>query len=264
MADQSANIVCWLLVVTIIVVGGCEQEYKEEPVAYNPLADANLVAPDYASRAIEAVGGRQAWVKAEKLEFECVVTFYRPDDSFYLTEQRHEIHPSMNSIRISAEEPQGKFVCELSEGRFRVLEEAELLDALQPMAVNRCFAEAVLCIATAPVRFLDGPVEFIWSSELAKIEGRWYYSIERTSIDKRGIWPRAVFYQDRDSSLVDMIWFADVCEEKFLAVRGYDYTEVGKGGILVPTKIDMFSASASGALGRRLVEVHYYAIRAVD
>lgn len=264
MADQFVNIVCWLLVVTIIVIGGCEQEYKEEPVAYNPLADANLVAADYASRAIEAVGGRQAWVKAEKLEFKCVVTFYQPDDSFYLTEQRHEIHPLTNSIRISAEEPQGKFVCELSKGRFRVLEKAKHLDVLPPMAVNRCFAEAILCITTAPVRFLDRPVEFIWSSEPAKIEGRLYYSIERIGIDKGRMWPRAVFYQDRDSSLVDMIWFADVGKEKFLAVRGYNYMEVQKGGILVPTKIDMFSTSASGALGRRLVEIHYYTPRTVD
>jgi hypothetical protein len=52
-----------------------------------------------------------------------------------------------------------------------------------------------------------------------------------------------------------MIWFADLDKQKFLAVRGYDYEEVEKGGILAPTKIEIFTTDARAVLGRRLATI---------
>ena len=270
MINRFSNIMCWLVLAAVFVVVGCEQEHKED--ASRPragLTDPNFVMPEYASRAIEATGGRQAWMKTKKLELDCVVTIYKPDGSFYLTEQHHEIYPMSNSIRISAEEPQGKFVCQLSAGIFSVLEGAEQVDDLPVAIENFHFAEAILDITTAPVRFLDKPFAFNKGPKPAKIEGQWYYPIEREKILVDDIadlpyWPKVVFCQNTGTSRIDMIWFADTAEKKFLAVRGYDYKEVEKGSILVPTKIEIFVTDPAGVLRERLVKIDYYLLRATE
>ena len=270
MINRFSNIMCWLVLAAVFVVVGCEQEHKE--YASRPragLTDPNFVMPEYASRAIEATGGRQAWMKTKKLEFDCVVTIYKPDDSFYLTEQHHEIYPWSNSIQISAIEPQGKFVCQLSGGLFSVLEGAEQVDDLPVAIENFHFAEAILDITTAPVRFLDKSFAFNKGPKPVKIEGQWYYQIEREKIPVGDFgdlpyWPRVVFYQNTGTSRVDMLWFVDTGEKKFLAVRGYDYKEVEKGSILVPTKIEIFRTDADGVLQERLVKIDYYRLRVTE
>jgi len=261
MINRFSNIMCWLVLAAVFVVVGCEQEHKED--ASRPrtgLTDPNFVMPEYASRAIEATGGRQAWMKTKKLELDCVVTLYKPDGSFYLTEQNHEIYPMSNSIRISAEEPQGKVVCQLSAGIFSVLEGAEQVGAL-PIMANRYFAEAILNITTAPVRFLDKSFAFTKGTKPVKMEGQWYYQIERAKIpvaDVAPYWPKVVFLQNTGTARVDMLWFVEAGEKKFFAIRGYDYKEVEKGSILVPTKIEIFRTDASNVLLERLVKIDYY------
>lgn len=254
-----SNVVCWLVLVLVFFVAGCEQGYREE-VSRPPLVAPGFVIPGYASRAIEAGGGLDTWVKTEQIEVGCVATFYQPDGSFYLTEQHYEIYPWLNSIRISAKEPQGEFVWQLSNGRFSVLEGAQQVDVLPVAVCEGWFAEAILNITTAPARFLDESVEFKKASEPVKIEGQWYYSIERVAPHKTGIWSKAVFYQNRDNSLVDMLWFADVNGESAsggLAVRGYDYRRIARDGVLVPTKIEILNADALGALRERLVKIDF-------
>jgi len=270
MINRFSNIMCWLVLAAVFVVVGCEQEHKKD--ASRPragLTDPNFVMPEYASGAIEATGGLEAWTKTKKLEFDCVVTLYKSDGSFYLTEQHHEIYPPSNSVRISAEEPQGKVVCQLSAGIFSVLEGAEQVDDLPVAIENFHFAEAILDITTAPVRFLDKSFAFTKGPKPVKIEGQWYYQIEREKIPVGDIadlpyWPKVVFCQNTGTSRVDMLWFVDTGEKKFLAVRGYDYKEVEKGSILVPTKIEIFVTDPAGVLRERLVKIDYYLLRATE
>jgi hypothetical protein len=254
----------------VFVTAGCKQEYKEDISAYGLLIDPNLltnpnfIVPDYASRAIEATGGRQAWMKAKKLSADCVVTFYQPD--VYLTERYYEIYPWSNSIRISAEEPQGGFVWQLSDGVFSTLEGAELTGDgyVGPVTVvDRSFAEVIISITTAPVRFLDRSVKFTKEPKPVKIKGQWYYPIKRTTIpvsSELGVSQPAkaktVFYQNRDNSLVNLIWIASKINGG-MAVQGYDYHEVEKNGVWLPAKIEIFTTDATGALEQRLVKIDF-------
>jgi len=257
MVNRFSNMMCWLILVTVFVAG-CEQEYKSDVdvLAQGPDEETLAVIPNYASGAIEATGGLRAWMEAKKLRVDCVCTFYDSDDSPYITEQCYEIYPWSNSIRISATEPQGQFVWQLSRGG---LEGVESWHTGIGFPVELCskhyFTELILDIATAPVRFLDKPVVFTKSSRPVKIEGLWYYSIERVNPHKTGIWSRAVFYQNRDTSLVDLLWLGDVDGETFLAVRGYDYHEIKKDSVWLPAKIEIFVTDASGTLQRRLVKI---------
>ena len=268
-----------LALVTVFLVAGCEQGYEKEGIANESEIGTNVVLPGYASRAIEAAGGRRAWMETKKLQLDCVVTFYKSDGSFYLTQQRHEIYPWLDAIRISAQEPQGKFVWQLTPDKFSVLQGAGQIDAL-PIE-NRYFAEAILDLITAPIRVLDKSFKFIEGTRPVKRQGLWYYPIERVPMVSIGIeqdWSKVVFYQNTDSSLVDMLWFVpidtigvdssviaseaqpSVAIPISLMVRGYDYRNVKKRGVCIPTKIEIFRTNAMGVLQQRLVEIEYYSL----
>ena len=267
--------VLMLVLVAAFIFTGCQRKYKEDVVevlSSGPDLETISVPPDYVVRAIEAAGGWNAWAATKELPLDCVVTFYQPDDSFYLTEQHHVVFPWSNSIQISAREPQGTFVWQLSRGQFDVLQGGGQIDGLPVEIGSSHFAEMVLSVITIPVRFLDASVEFSKASTGLKIQGQWYYPITRRSkpvvgaeLEPARPLSKAVFYQDRDSSLVDMLVFADISGEKFLAVRGYDYTEVvhmgsqgEKEGVRVPSRIEIFRTDARGGLQERLVKIDYY------
>jgi len=260
--------VCWLVVV-FFVFTGCKGGYEQGELASKPEVESTVVTNTYA-RAIKATGGYEAWVTTTEMEFDSVVTFYESGGSLYLTGQHHEILPWANSIRISATEPparrdrrRGKealgaeVVWELREGGFKVSKGREAAESLPVALSERAFAEAILYITTAPIRFLDKSVSFIEGAKAVKKEGLWYYPIERVSNDVRPYWPKVVFYQNRESSLVDMIWFSIVSEGTFLSFRGFDYYEAEDTGVLVPTKVEISRTDSRGVVQERLVQIDF-------
>jgi hypothetical protein len=242
-----------------LAVAGCEQEQQQQ-LQLTPKVDVSVDKPPYMSMAIEAAGGPEAWAKAKKLELDCVVTFYLPDGSFYLTKQHHEIDPLSNLIRISAKEPQGNFTWKLSPDGLTVIEGTNQGDFLPTGLGAEDYAKAIIDITTTPLRLIERKTGLIRGAEPVKIEGQWYYPIGRPTSDKPDSEthrPNLVYYQNRDNSLVDMLLFGDT-EGACLAVRGYNYHEVEKGGILIPAKIEIFIVGAGGVMQKRLVKIDYH------
>ena len=246
MLNRFSIVVCGLVLFT-----ACQPQQKPtatgDPLACGPNVNTLVVTNDFVAKAIVSAGGCKAWLNTKKLDLDCIVTFYDSTGGFYLTQQHHEIYPWSNSVRISATEPQGKFICLLSQDSFTPAE-------VQVQYDIRNLIYAVRAVTTAPVRFLDEPAEFSRSSEPVKMQGLWYYPIELRST---GDEPRkVVFYQNRDTSLVDIISF--VGEKESLLVRGYDYRKVKPTGVLLPTRIEVFSTNPAGVIQHRLLKIDYY------
>jgi hypothetical protein len=254
----------WLTSLMVLVVAGCEQ--KQQLQQQPQKVDVSAGKPPYISQAIDAAGGPQAWAKTKSLDLDCVVTFYQPDGSFYLTEQHHKINPLTNKIRLSAQEPQGKFVWELSPAGFTVIEGTQQGDFLPAGLKAEDFAKAIIDITTTPLRLIERKTGLIKSAEPIKIEGQWYYPIGHPMSDKpdsQTHQPNLVYYQNRENSLVDMLLLTGTDKTACLAVRGYNYQEVEKGGILVPAKIEIFLSDAGGIMQKRLVKIDYHGLKAV-
>ena len=257
MFDRLTGRICVILAAAI-VLAGCRAQQKQEAVVLARGPDlASLPAPSHdASAAIDAVGGLDAWTKTRQLKLECVVTFYRPDETFYLTEQSYDIYPWSNALEISAREPQGAFAWRLVKGQFEVLKGAERVKELPLNVAGRCFAEAILEIITPPARLLDKSAEFAGEETAVKLHGQWYQPISRKGATE------AVFYLNRDNFIVDMIQLACKAGGKTMTVRGYDYKKVEKGGPAVPTKIEIFSSTADAEAQTRLMKIdcHRFAL----
>lgn len=252
MSDRLSETIC-LLLAAVLLLAGCEQSYEngESASTLAPGPESVPVPSGFAAEAIEAAGGLDAWTGAKKLRFDCVVTFYEPDGSFYLTEQRYDVSPWSNGIDISGREPKGEYAWRFLDGRLDVLRSAGQVHELPGTLERRCFAHAILAITTAPARLLDTSVQFDRQDAAVKIQGQWYHRINRAG-ERSG---ETVLYQDRDSLLVDMIRVTCAEADKSLTVRGYDYQETEKDGPLVPMRVEIFSTGAGGDLQKRLAKI---------
>lgn len=249
-----------LAVLGMFVVAGCSRQdvQKADTLAIGPDIEKLSVRPEQANLAIKAAGGLDAWVKTKTIEFDCVATFYQPDGIYYLTEQHYEVYPWSSSLRASGHEPQGKYLWQLSKGHFGALQGKSQYDGMRVGVDNGCIAEGILNIVTAPVRLLDESVELRPVGEPVRLEGQFYQPMKRVAMPGvTSVAPLrdAVFYQRRSDGRVDMLLLG--CEDGGGAfiVRGYDYREAVKGGVLFPTKIEVFKADASGGMQHRMIQI---------
>ena len=264
------TIVWGLLLSTAFAVTGCQEPQQKplgDPLAYGP-ADVNSIvvtdlsgvaqakSDNFAAQAIAATGGRETWAKTKKLQLDCVVTFYNKDGTYYLTEQYHDIYPWSNAIRVSSVEPQGKFVGLLVNDSFKAESPAQV--RVQYDIRNMMYA--VRYITTAPVRFLDKSVRFVKDAPV-RMEGLWYYPIRCSMLSSQttGNEPRQVaFYQNRDSTFIDIIRFVNPAGMKSLMVRGYDYRIAKEAGLLLPTRVEVFKTNLVGVIQHRLLKIEYH------
>ncbi|MHC4640602.1 MAG: hypothetical protein ACYS32_03085 [Planctomycetota bacterium] len=250
MINQSNKLIC-LVLLSVFLLTGCEQQQIKD------LQQTHIPSqvPSYSTQAIEVTGGLDNWTNTKKVEFDCIATFYQLDGSFYLTKQHHEIFPWSNSIRVSAQEPQGKFIWEYSPGGLNLIS-GTMEGIFLPVGLDaEDFTKAILDITTTPVRLINNKAGLTKGTNPVKIEGRWYYPIGQVESNNES---NIIYYQNRDSSLVDMIWFT--CAERGtpLAVRGYDYHEIEKGSVFLPAKIEIFMTDLQGSIQNRLATIDYH------
>lgn len=251
-------------ILVLFLAVGCGRQVESKPVI-EPLAvgaenDSIALEGGFVSAAVKATGGLKAWMEVKEMSLECVVTFFKPDKSLYLTEQVQRIYPWSNSIRISAEEPEEKFVYQLSRGKFSVLKTAEK-DWTLPVEIEaKTFARAVLDIMTAPVRFLDKSAVYTEKRQFTRIEGQIYWPVIRTVKTEQGddAEEGVIFCQNQQSSLIDVVWYSSEGSDGLLTVRGYNYTQIKESGIVLPRRVEIFRASSDGVLQKRLAKIEYH------
>ncbi len=259
---------------------GCGRQVARDPrtdrgaetLAVGPDREAlaRSVPPDYVVRILDGSGGISAWVQNKRLRAVGVVKLYRPDDSFYLTQHDFEVYPWSNAIRISANEPRGKFVWEMVAGQFEILEGSPAMDVSPLYGAYAGYADAFLQIVTAPVRLLDSGNQLYRQPAPFRMGGPWYERIEVkfapgvVAVEGAGggdrrmsqpYWTDGVFYLNRTSALVDLIWLGNAATQEYLAVRGYDYSDAKTAGVRVPTKVEIFRAGSDGTIRDRLAQI---------
>lgn len=265
-----------LIALMVVAFTGCGRQAVQEEVlnvdalAVGPDQEGLAPRPSYVTAAADAGGGLATWMQCKSFHVETVVTFYQQDGSFYLTEQDIDVYPWSDAIRISAQEPRATFVSLLAQGQYRLVEGDHNLDVSGLEVSHQDYAEALLEIMTTPARLLGRDVMLTRRPEAVRIKGQWYYLIAAEyapteTVSKEGgretvtevdpHWTQGIYYQNRDRLLIDTIWLANPAKRKFVLVRGYDYTPVEEGSVLVPTKVEMFQTNSDAEPDRRLVQI---------
>lgn len=260
MVNRLKNTIWLAAAAAMLIAGGCAEVGMPDVgnLARGPAPGVLEVTSDYSARAIRAAGGLEAWADARGMEFDCVVTFYQADGTFYLTEQIYQVFPWSNSMRILGQEPAGGYGWQLTDGRLEVLQGQAQYDGLGVGVDQACVAEAVLNIITAPARLLDSSSEFVIAGRPIRVLGQEYHSLKRTAkadVKGAGALRDASFYQNRSSSRVDMVVLSCGGGDTVLVVRGYDYRLVSKGGVMVPGRIEVYKADATGRVQNRMIEI---------
>ncbi|MHC4293577.1 MAG: hypothetical protein ACYSTX_04715 [Planctomycetota bacterium] len=267
---------------SVCCFSGCEQTHEQEVVAeeldQTSLIITKDIVADYIDGALSATGGRELWQDTKEIEYDCVVTFYKPDGSFYLTEQHHCIKPWSRQIRISATEPYGKIVCEFDPVQFKVLEGSVSKKGLPQGLCERELAEAILEAIAGSVSFLDKNMMFTRMDKPVKKVGSWYYAIERVEpgrLNQEDIkegeaiepvvyyWSKVIYYQRTDSLLVDILNFASFDRQEYIGVRCYNYKgtvmrdtdSFERTGVFIPRKVEIFRTDSKGIFQEKIAGI---------
>jgi hypothetical protein len=250
-----------LIVLTSLTLTGCgRQVAKESSPDFNLLATGpdrtTLPAPQpFVSAALDAAGGLPAWEQCKRIELRATVTACQGDGCFYLTEHDFVLCPWSDAIQVTAHEPRTDLAWQVVRGRYYPPQADPNLDVL-PLGRLCCdYGDAVLQIATAPVRMLEGNGTLTGRPAVVQIAGQWYLPIDAKYQTAQSHWTQGIYFQSQSASLVDMIWLGDPVTQKYLIVRGYDYTQRAAGGMKIPTKIEVFQSDPDANIGPRLALV---------
>ena len=197
---------------------------------------------------------------------DCVVTFYAADGSTYLSEQRHTIRPELAVLEVYADEPQGSFKWKLWGADFQKVAGVAKVDEL-PMGISdRNLAKLVLTSVTVGSDM--GP-ELSASSELEKIDGRWYNvtKIERGTTYSKTLkdievpWAKLTLYSDSTSGVIDRVVIEDVQSGLTLMAHSYNFWWLKEIGRSIPTKIDIFKIDEARTGRQRILHVDYHTVK---
>ena len=244
-----------LMAIAALSCIGCTKKAAKQPVT--PPAPHIVTVPTFAKAAVNAVGGERAWANTQVILGECSVKFYRPDGSFYLTHQRHAIYPWADSIRIYASEPQGTFVWQLTRTDFTLLEGAPQQAAEFPITLcDPSIARALWSIIAAPASVAtQTDADTAVLDQAVKVAGLWYYPVR---LNKGQTW-----YLGKDTGIFDIYQLGVPGKPEFLTVRGYDYKTIEKTNIMVPAKIEIFTAKTAEAELHRIMEFNYHTLKSI-
>lgn len=258
-----------------LTCAGCGRQAVETPagddnlLATGPDTEVWAAPPEYVSEILESSGGLDVWKQQTRLHAGGVVKLYQSDGSFYLSEHDLDVYPWSNAIRIEANEPRARFVWQLAEGHYQVLEGKAAQDVSPLAGSYGAYADAVLHIVTAPVRLLDENAELYREPTPVRIQGQWYQRIavkyppsgvaspdqtDRTA-PSAFHWSDAMYFLNRAAGLIDMVWLADASRREYVMVRGYDYPAQAPGVLRVPSKVEVYRADAEGNIRERLAEL---------
>jgi hypothetical protein len=259
-----------LIVLTSLTLTGCGRQVSKES---SPNFDLLATGPDrkalptphpFVSAALDATGGLAAWEQSKRIEFRATVTACEREGCFYLTEHDFVLCPWSDAIQVTAHEPRADFTWQVVRGRYHAPRADPNLD-VSPLRGLCCdYADAVLQIATAPVRMLESNAMLTSRPAAVQIAGQWYLPIDADyqakkadSKDKaaESYWTQGIYFQGQDRSLVDMIWLGNPVAQQFLVVRGYDYVKNADTGVKIPTKIEVFQSDPDVNIGPRLALV---------
>jgi hypothetical protein len=273
MNDRLIRLIFWVLTLVLCFTQGCV--LSKQKLAVGP-TEKTVFSSDFADKAFDAAGGKEAWEQTEKISLNGIVTFYNQDGSFYLTRHRYNVYPWSDSIDIVFTEPKAKLSTLLSGGIYSIEEKnAKPRYIFGPpfcdeilKEKNICdfyFSQALLDIITAPVRFTNDFSPQQQPNQAVRVDSLWAYPYkcpeklilpdtkEKNVKIPKPYRPERIFYQSKEKGQVTMITIIGAGNENRLMVRGYDYIKAGK--VLIPSKIEIFQLDSAGYTGARLVKI---------
>ena len=244
-----------MVIAALSFIGCTKQAAKQQPTT--PPAPHIVTVPAFAKPAVNAVGGEGAWANTQVILGECAVKYYRPDGSFYLTRQRHAIYPWSDSIRIYASEPQGTFVWQLTGTDFILLEGTPQQAAELPITLcGPAIAQALWSIMAAPASIATkADANTAGLGQAARVAGLWHYPVKLSN--------GQTWYLDKDTGILDIYQLGMSGKPVSLMVRGYDYRTIEKTNIMVPSKIELFTAKTADSEPQRIVELNYHTLESI-
>jgi len=180
---------------------------------------------------------------------QAVTLFYLPSGKIYYTKQEHRFCPSLNTLEISAAEPEGKILWKWADGSFirqtsvqqRFTAEWQA-DSLYALLAGFLYGSGFLSTDTLAV------------SEPVSLEGQAYIPI-KLPIKTENI--DAFLYKNRKTGLIDRVGVYSKTDKKAQMAILYNWSLLGRNNRIVPRKIDIFDITEGIVSKKLMIQVDY-------
>ncbi|MBN1125988.1 MAG: hypothetical protein JXA82_13350 [Sedimentisphaerales bacterium] len=190
-----------------------------------------------------------------RIQAECVLTQYQTDGSRYITQQKQWICPSSRSITIEASEPGGRYVWQLKQGAFQVVQKPVSVRENSPLC-SSAIAQAVLSLFLAGGGYLEMPSSDL---ESVKVEGVVYQPYDWGSLPQlpkiQGV--TTLILQDESTGLIDRVEIKPGSGGKVIHGHAFNFRRNIDTDKILPTRIEIFEG------GIRILDMTYFHITSV-
>ncbi|MHC5083482.1 MAG: hypothetical protein ACYTET_06040 [Planctomycetota bacterium] len=188
---------------------------------------------------------------------DCVVHYFRVDQSPYITEQQHTFKPEAGSLKIVSREPYGVFGYHLNKNQFSSTKKVK--QGLSDLDVDFCdrkLATTLFYSFTAGANLLDKSL--FATSDHIKIEGQWYQPYQPG-------WPsdelQVSLFQGLGSERIELVRIDNSETGQSWLARSYNLRYSKQLDRLVPRKIDVYDISDGVASKKLVIQVDYKQIQ---
>jgi hypothetical protein len=183
-------------------------------------------------------------LSADALQANCFIRLYRPDGSYYLTQQRQEFDAATGIVKVAGIEPDGTYIWQLSPGRFDNIEGRTAgMKWLGPVLSPGDYCRLVLgCFQGSAMH------PQTQAGEAVRVLGNWCYPV----MSESGL----TWYRSKDATSADLVAIQTGSGSQLVA-RGYEYRKVREGQAPVPFKIEIFKADTAAMTEQRLMTLDY-------
>lgn len=189
----------------------------------------------------------------DALQTECVASYYKVNSSAYMTQQQHRFSPSTGRLRVTADEPTGRYEYVLQQGLFSAVRpDGGPVSDLPESFFNRALATAVFYSMCAGGSLLD--TAQMTPGQPVKVLGQWYVPLTPA-------WPKnqlsVTLLQNQISSRIEWVKVSD--SEKHLEWMALNYnlryhTDLARK---LPRTIDVFDIRDGIASKKSIVRFEY-------
>jgi hypothetical protein len=187
------------------------------------------------------------------LQTECVASYFKVNASPYMTQQQHRFTPSTGRLRVTADEPTGRYECVLQQNQFTVVHQNTRASADLPDSFfNKALATTVFYSMCAGGSLLD--TAQMTSGEPVKVLGQWFVPLTPA-------WPKnqltVTLLQNQTSSRIEWVKISDSAKGLEWMALNYNHRYNAELGKRLPRTIDVYDIRDGIASKKSIVRFEY-------
>lgn len=193
-----------------------------------------------------------------QIKAQCLAKYFSKEAAVYITPQQHFFTPDSQSLIVESNEPKANYTYQLQGNSLAVswtgkeTNDAQLKEILDPDIATLLYNSVIYSSGLGEIEPCS-----LRDEKPLKIKGK-YYSVTEKQLHSSGkAWAKLKLFVRKDNSLLDRIELENLSTGRIISSLCYDFTFIGQFTNAMPTKVNIFDASAENYDKKQIRQFKY-------